>query len=209
MLCSFVKLARNPVTALESHPCTRNNSNSLRITSLRKNPQGEGPVFRHSRSELRALCDLCGETLSRSKPDRRFYVPSRVHRQASDWIHHTSTKMQQSPRESPVAATLRRQPLTVVTTLRRHLSPPRLSPVAATLHRQPFAARNPHFHPTVIPKEVRDLLFSSAASPRLPPLGNPQLTHRASFPILLVQMISRIHRHHHHHGTAPRLMRCV
>lgn len=54
-----------------------------------------------------------------------------------------------------------------------------------------------------------NLLFSSAASPQLSPLVTPQLTQLADFPILLLQMNSRIHRHHHHHGTAPRLMRCV
>jgi hypothetical protein len=67
----------------------------------------------------------------------------------------------------------------------------------------------PHVKESVITSEARDLLFASSTLPYSSPRLSLRLTQRASFPILLLQMISRVHRHHHHHGTAPRLMMCA
>jgi hypothetical protein len=98
-----------------------------------------------------------------------------------DWIHHPSNRMQQSPRF----------PAFVAAGSPRHAASPEQHPPNAC-------------HPE---RSEGSAFFSRIAPKRSP--ATPRLTQLADFPILLLQMISRVHRHHHHHGTAPRVMMCA
>jgi hypothetical protein len=111
-----------------------------------------------------------------------------------DWIHLPSDKMQES---RPT------QRSTIQSTRPNHCHHERSEVLCAIA----CLLRDVLFGIARLLRDESAFLFRSVAS--APSAGIPQLTQRASFPILLLQMNPRIHRHHHHHGTAPRLMRCA
>ncbi len=183
MLRSYVKVAFYPANSLESHSCTFHTSKPLRITSLRKN-RGWGGQSAISRCTFGSF-----SALHEALPSDDMHL--------GDWIHHPSGRMQQSPRLSAHVApdTSRHSPLFAFV------------PVGLPHH---FTIA-PH-QPIRIchPEQSEGSAFRwSLRTISVVPQRTPQLTHLTDFPILLVQMNSRIHRHHHHHGTAPRLMRCA
>ena len=180
-----MSLAPHPTTPLESHSCISQRSNSPRITFLRKNHPGGGGVPSAGRSAIDQKTDSLSTSVLSANPVVNLAPlaasPIDVVR-LGDWIHLPPNKMQQSrlPRRSTIH-----------------------SPHPNSCHPERSG---------VLCGSARLLRDESAfCSPSVtaPPLANPQLTRRASFPILLLQMNPRVHRHHHHHGTAPRLMRYV